>query len=165
MHINYYEYDKNNEEHRDFLDSLKNICGKYNIPIPEVERYGVEDSVVAEYKMSNGMNLFWGCPWCEDSNDEEIKLFSSSNEEEWLDHLNPCRKEDDEYEKENEYLKSLSKEELLIKIDEQSVKQKFARQECDNNRDEKSNVGLAMKLLLECMKLSKLKNTYNSKGE
>jgi hypothetical protein len=42
----------------------------------------VEDAMVAGYTLDNDMRLNCGCPWCEESNEEEFVKFVSSSKEE-----------------------------------------------------------------------------------
>lgn len=162
MYVNYYDYDKNSKEHKPFLNSLKSMCEKYDItPVPEVSSYGVEDATCAIYITDNGLHLNWGCPWCEESNEEEIKLYATLDKEAWLDHVNPFRNEEEESRKEIQNLKALPKDELLKKIQEQKEKVNDIEQECKTTTSYNAKIGLSMKIMFERLNLSKLEEILN----
>lgn len=163
MHINYYDFDENSNQHEEFLNSLQILCDKYNIKnIPKIISYGVEDSTVAIYILDNDMRLYWGCPWCEESNEEEFKKLTSLSREEWLDYLNPTRDFDEAYNKEIEFLKTLSKDELILKIKEHKENFNNIKLEYDTANLENKKVGLAMKMLLEKINISRLEEMLDA---
>jgi len=164
MHVNYYDFNKNSKEHKPFINHLKKLCKKYNVsPIPEIVYYGVEDATVAVYTLDNNIHLSWGCPWCEDSNEEEFKKFTTLSQDEWLNYLNPTRDLDEAYKKEKESLKLLSKDELIIKIENQKAIINDIKSEYNNADTHGKKVGLSMKMLFGRIVQSNLEEILNSK--
>ena len=157
MYIDRYEYDENDNKHQEFLMHYKNLCEKHNItPIPKVVFYGIEDATVAIYRLDSGIELSWGCPWCESSNESElISYYINKN------HFTQQEQEQKCIERHQKYLNNLNVEDIKVKINEieNSINEIQSKQKLDITKE----TGNSLKIILMRLQSNELQEVLNTR--
>lgn len=155
MHVDRYEYDEKDKQHKQFLKHYKSLCKKYDItPIPKIVFYGIEDATAAIYRLDSGVELSWECSQCENNN--ESTLISYYINKDHFIHQEEKRKKE-----RRDYLNSLNVDECKEKINE--LKNRIKEIQLKYESDITKEVGDSLRIISMRLQIDEIQNTLNDK--